>query len=82
MLGSHRYLMTPPDGRDEEHIRRVHIHLEPIADALSEDARSERSKAFAELDFDVHLRLHARAARVTEDATRPERTGPELPFDR
>ena len=45
---------------------------------LPQHARREGPEALAELDLDVHLRLHARAARVAEDAARSECARPEF----
>src|SRR5205085_11998685 len=75
---SHRNAMTLLHGRDQEHVRRVAIHLEVIRDALAQDRRRERAERFAELDLQVHLRLHLWRARVAEDGARTERTRAKL----
>src|SRR5207245_2166614 len=38
----------------------------------------EGTKPLPELDLEVHLRLHAGAAGISQDAARAERAGPEL----
>src|SRR5437764_10417313 len=61
LLPGHGDLTLPLYRRDEQHVGRVAVQLEVLAHALPQHAGSEGAKAFAELDLQVHLRLHARA---------------------
>src|SRR5687767_3989744 len=78
LLVRHGDLPLRPDRRDQQHVRRVAVELEEVRDALPQHARREGPEAFAELDLDVHLRLHARAARIAKDAAGAERARAEL----
>ena len=57
---------------------RVGVELEVVGALLAQDARRERAERLAELDLQVHRRLHRRRARVAEDAARAERARAEL----
>src|SRR6185312_3484689 len=57
---------------------RIGVELEVVAALFAQDARGERTEGLAELDLEVHRRLHRRRARVAEDAARPERARAEL----
>src|ERR1043166_5005333 len=65
-------------GRDQEHVGRVRVQLEVFRDALAQDRRREGAETFAELDLEIHLRLHAGRARVAENGARAESARPEL----
>src|SRR5207249_11361708 len=54
------------------------VELEPVRDALAQHARREGPEALAELDLQVHDRLHARRAGVAQDAAVAERARPEF----
>ncbi len=45
---------------------------------LAQHRRGERPKAFAELDFQIHGRLHLGVARVAEDAASAQRPRAEF----
>src|SRR5437868_9601243 len=78
LLPSHRDLPFRFHGRDQQHVRRVAVHLEVLMHSLPEHTRREWPEAFAELDLEVHLRLHARAAWIADDAPIPKRARAEL----
>ena len=63
---------------DQQHVRTVAVELEPVGDVLAQHRRRERPERFAELDLQVHHRLHLRRPRVAEDRPSPERARPEL----
>ena len=78
LLRGHRDLPLFLDRGDQQHVRAVAVHLEVVLDPLPQHARCERTEALPELDLEVHLRLHARAPRVAEDAAGAQGPGPEL----
>jgi hypothetical protein len=61
-----------PDRRDEQHVGAVLAgpHLEVVVDVLAEHDRREGPERLAELDLQVHRRLHLARARVADDAER------------
>ena len=75
---AHAFLFA--DWSDQEHIRafRAMIEIEIFAGALVQDRRSERPERFAELDFEIHDRLHRLAAGIADDASTAERAGAEF----
>ena len=66
--------------RDQEHVRALlaRLQVEPLGGALAEHGRGERPEALAELDLEVHRRLHGRRARVAQDAARAQGPRAEL----
>ncbi len=52
--------------------------LEPLRNVFAQDGRREGPERLAELDLQVHDRLHLRRARVAQDAAPPEGARPEL----
>src|SRR5690606_30644009 len=54
------------------------IHLEVVADPLSQNTRGKRPEALTELDLQVHLGLHSRAPGISEDAPGAQGARPEL----
>ena len=74
----HRDLALLLDGRDEQHVGRLALHLEVVLYALAQHAGREGPKSLAKLDLDVHLRLHAGTARVAEDAAGAQRPRAEF----
>ena len=67
-------------GRDQQHVRALlsRLELEPAMRLVLQHTRRERPEALAELDLEVHRRLHLRRPRIAEDAARAERARPEL----
>jgi hypothetical protein len=65
-------------GATSQHVRRVDVELEPLAQVLAQHARRERTEALAILDLQIEHRLHARRARIAEDAAGTERARTEL----
>ena len=61
-----------------QHVGRLGVELKVVANPFQQDTRSKRSESLAELDFQVHLRLHPGAAWISENASRAERSWPEL----
>ena len=66
------------DRGDQQHVGAVFVgtHLEIAIDVLPQHERREGPKRLAELDLQVHHRLHRLAAGVAEDAPRRQRPGP------
>ena len=54
------------------------VHLEPLIDTFSKHRRREGSERLAELDLQVHHRLHLLASRVTQNAPRAQRSRSKL----
>ena len=63
---------------DKKHVGAVFIDLDPLGDVFACDRRRERPERLAELDFQVHHRLHLRRARVAENRSTAECPGTEL----
>ena len=78
LLVAHRDLALPLHGGDEQHVRGVAGELEVVVHPFAQHTGRERPEPFAELDLQIHLGLHARAARVTQDAARAQRPRTEL----
>src|SRR5215213_1091491 len=56
----------------ELHVWTLAAQIEPFRNMLAKHTRRKRSKAFAKLDLEVHLRLHLRITRVSDDAARAQ----------
>src|SRR5262249_12209237 len=78
LLGRHRDAVLFRDRRDQEHIRRISVKVEPLRDVLAQDARCERPETLSILDLEVHHRLHPGRTWITQDAACPQRPGAEL----
>ena len=63
---------------DEQHVGRGAVELEISAHVFLQDARREGPEGLAELDAQVHGRLHRLVAGVADDAARAERARAEL----
>ena len=66
--------------RHEQHVRAflARTHVEILVGTVLQNRRRKRPKRLAELDLQVHHRLHLRAPRVADDAARSERARTEL----
>ena len=78
LLLRHRDLPLLFHRRYEQHVRGLTVQLEVLAHTLSQDARRERPEPLAKLDLEIHLRLHARAPRIAENAAGPKRARAEF----
>src|SRR5262245_49686209 len=78
LLLGHLLTALLDDVGDEEHVRAVAIHLEPIRDLLTQHGRREGTKGLAELDLEVHRALHGRRARIADDTPGTKRSRAEL----
>ncbi len=63
---------------DQQHVRAVAVELEPFADVLAQHGRRERTERLAELDLQVHHRLHLGRPRVAKNRAAAERARSEL----
>ena len=63
---------------DQQHVGAVAVELEPLVDVLAQHRRRERPERLAELDLQVHHRLHLRRPRVADDRAAAERARAEL----
>ena len=66
------------DVGDQQHVRAVAVELEPFGDVLAQHRRRERPERFAELDLEVHHRLHLRRPGIADDRAAAERARAEL----
>src|SRR5262249_59985969 len=66
--------------RHKEHVWALlpGLHVEPFVAIFRQHTRGERPETLAELDLQVHGRLHLWRTRVAEDAARPEGSRTEL----
>ena len=78
LVGAHRPAPLGANARDEQHVRRVHVELEPVGEILAQDRRREWTERLAVLDLEVQELLHRRRARVAEDRAAAERARPEF----
>src|SRR5688572_21139146 len=62
----------------EQHVRAVHIQLEPVGHLLADDRRREGAEAFAELHLEVQYLLRGGRTRIPENGSRAQRPGAEL----
>src|ERR1044072_5283930 len=67
-----------PDRGHNLHVRTLAAQIEPLRSMLAQHAWRKRPKAFAKLDLEIHLRLHLRIARVSDNAARAQRAWSKL----
>src|SRR5215510_14089854 len=53
--------------RNQEHVGRVRVQIEPIGDVLAQYGWSERAKALAVFHLEIEHFLHSRGPRIAED---------------
>ena len=68
------------DGGDDQHVRAVRTsgHVEIVVGPLGEDGGGKGAERLAELDLEVHRRLHLGVARVAQQTPRAKRAGAKL----
>src|SRR5215207_4169122 len=74
----HRATVLAAHWRDQQHVRRTAIKVEPGIDILAQHRRCKRPKALAVLDLEIEHLLHARGARIAKDGAVAERAWAEL----
>src|SRR5437773_11783757 len=73
LLLGHRDTVRSGYVSDEQHIRAIHVEIEPPGRVLAENGGSERTKGFPILDLEIEHLLHGRRARVAQDRAGTER---------
>ena len=78
LLLGHRGAAIFPDRRHQQHVGALAVDLEVVRHVVVHHRRGKGSERLAELDLQVHDRLHLLGARIADDAARAKGPGTEL----